>query len=138
MTYRRGLLLGKKVEVVPSFGEAEEQVPELIEEYYQQNELPSEIACNVPGFAEEFLSVYPEAKVISPKEGRLLEQIDLSALNARQGLDAHFMLDVKDHIKRDFGDEKEKGDNQAERQIAKDQRGVQDQEFDAAAHQKRS
>jgi excinuclease ABC subunit C len=91
MTYRRGLLLGKKVEVVPSFGEAEEQVPELIEEYYQQNELPTEIACNVPGFAEEFLSVYPEAKVISPKEGRLLEQIDLSALNARQGLDAHFM-----------------------------------------------
>src|SRR5574344_972730 len=91
MTYRRGLLLGKHVEVVPSFGEANEQVAELIEEYYQTNDLPSEISCNVEGFAEEFLSVYPEAKVISPKEGRLLEQIDLAALNARQGLDAHFM-----------------------------------------------
>jgi excinuclease ABC subunit C len=91
MTYRRGLLLGKHVEVVPSFGEANEQVAELIETYYQNNDLPSEIACNVEGFAEEFLSVYPEAKVITPKEGRLLEQIDLSALNARQGLDAHFM-----------------------------------------------
>jgi excinuclease ABC subunit C len=91
MTYRRGLLLGKHVEVVPSFGEANEQVAELIEAYYQNNDLPSEIACNVDGFAEEFLSVYPEAKLISPKEGRLLEQIDLAALNARQGLDAHFM-----------------------------------------------
>src|SRR5574344_1817227 len=91
MTYRRGLLLGKHVEVVPSFGEANEQVAELIEEYYQTNDLPSEISCNVEGFAEEFLSVYPEAKVISPKEGRLFEQIDLAALNARQGLDAHFM-----------------------------------------------
>jgi excinuclease ABC subunit C len=91
MTYRRGLLLGKHVEVVPSFGEANEQVAELIETYYQNNDLPSEIACNVDGFAEEFTSVYPLAKVISPKEGRLLEQIDLSALNARQGLDAHFM-----------------------------------------------
>jgi excinuclease ABC subunit C len=91
MTYRRGLLLGKHVEVVPSFGEVVEQVPELIEEYYQNNDLPSEISCNVPGFKEEFLSVYPEATVISPREGRLLEQIDLAALNARQGLDAHFM-----------------------------------------------
>lgn len=91
LTYRRGLLLGKQIKVVPSFGEESEQVPELIESYYQNNELPSEISCNIPGFSEEFLSVYPEAKVISPKEGRLLEQIDLAALNAREGLDAHFM-----------------------------------------------
>lgn len=91
MTYRRGLLLGKQVEVVPSFGDANEQVAELIESYYQNNDLPSEVACNVAGFAEDFLAIYPEAKVITPKEGRLLEQIDLSALNARQGLDAHFM-----------------------------------------------
>jgi excinuclease ABC subunit C len=91
LTYRRGLLLGKHVEVVPSFGDVEEQFPELVEEYYQKNDLPSEIACNVPSFAEEFLSVYPEAKIITPKEGRLLEQVDLAALNARQGLDAHFM-----------------------------------------------
>ncbi|MCR4561677.1 MAG: excinuclease ABC subunit UvrC [Bacilli bacterium] len=91
LTYRRGILLGKKVKVVPIFGEAEEQITELIEEYYQTNSLPSEIACNIPSFKEEFTSVYPEASIISPKEGRLLEQIDLAALNARQGLDAHFM-----------------------------------------------
>lgn len=91
LTYRRGLLLGKKIRVVPSFGDPNEQVAELMEEYYQSNDLPSEISCNVSGFAEEFCSVYPGASVISPKEGRLLQQIDLAALNARQGLDAHFM-----------------------------------------------
>ena len=91
LTYRRELLLGKKVEVVPEFGPLEEQLTELIEEYYSRNDLPAEVSCRIKGFAEEFLSVYPEAKVISPKEGRLLEQIDLAALNARQGLDAHFM-----------------------------------------------
>jgi len=91
LTYRRGLLLGKKIEVVPTFGPIEEQVCDLVEQYYQTNDLPSEILCNIPGFQEEFLSVYPDATVVMPKEGRLLEEIDLAALNAREGLDAHFM-----------------------------------------------
>jgi excinuclease ABC subunit C len=91
MTYRGGLLLGKRVDVVEEFGEPDEQVAELIEGYYQTHELPNEISCNVHGFGEEFASVYPEARVIVPKEGRLLSQIDLASLNAQQGLDAHFM-----------------------------------------------
>lgn len=90
LTYRRGLLLGKKALTVPSFSSISEQVPELLEEYYQDHDLPTELACNVPSFEEEFSSVYPEIRVIHPKEGRLLEQIDLATLNARQGLDAHF------------------------------------------------
>ncbi|MCI1245709.1 MAG: excinuclease ABC subunit UvrC [Bacilli bacterium] len=91
LTYRHGLLLGKKVKVVPSFGEVGEQLAELMEQYYRNVDLPSEILCKVPGFAEEFLGVYPTAVVKAPFEGRLLELIDLAALNARQGLDAHFM-----------------------------------------------
>lgn len=91
LTYRRGLLLGKKIEVVPSFGEPGEQLAELMEQYYRNNDMPREILCNIQGFRDEFLSVYPEATIQEPKEGRLLEAIDLSALNARQGLDAHFM-----------------------------------------------
>jgi len=91
LTYRHGLLLGKKIKVLASFGEGNERAAELIEEYYRFNELPSEIACNIAGFDEEFLGVFPEAKIIHPKEGRLLQQIDLASLNARQGLDAHFM-----------------------------------------------
>jgi excinuclease ABC subunit C len=91
LVYRHGVLLGKRVEVVPSFGEENEQVADLIEAYYASNTLPSEISCNVTGFKEEFEHIYPTSHVISPKEGRLLEQIDLAALNARQGLDQHFM-----------------------------------------------
>ena len=91
LTYRKGVLLGKQVQVVQSFGDINEMIIELIERYYQMNDLPNEVSCNVPGFQEDFNSIYPEAKVITPKEGRLLEQIDMAALNARQGLDAHFM-----------------------------------------------
>lgn len=90
LTFRNGLLLGKKVRVVPSFEGGASQATELIEEYYQNNDLPTEILCNIEGMAEEFVSVYPSAKVFSPKEGRLLSQIDMAALNARQGLDNHF------------------------------------------------
>ncbi len=91
LTYRKGILLGKKALVVPMFGQLSEQAPELLEEYYQDHEIPTEISINLAGFDEEFLSVYPEARIIHPKEGRLLEQIDLATLNARQGLDSHFM-----------------------------------------------
>lgn len=91
LTYRNGILLGKSLKVAACFGEGNEQATELIEEYYQNNDLPKEILCNIEGMAEEFSSIYPEARVVSPKEGRLLEQIDLAALNARQGLDNHFM-----------------------------------------------
>ena len=91
LTYRNGLLLGKKVMVVPSFEGGASQAVELMEEYYQKHDLPKEILCNIPNASEEFLSVYPEARLVSPKEGRLLEQIDLASLNAKEGLDRHFM-----------------------------------------------
>lgn len=91
LTYRNGLLLGKKVIVVPSFEGGAAQAIELIEEYYQKNDLPKEILCNIESLSEELLPIYPQAKVVSPKEGRLLEQIDIASLNAKEGLDRHFM-----------------------------------------------
>ena len=91
LTIRGGRLLGKQNIVVQAFGEPHEQATELIEEYYQNNDLPTEIVCNIVGFAEDFLPIYPEARIVSPKEGRLYEQLDMASLNARQGLDAHFM-----------------------------------------------
>ncbi len=91
LTYRRGRLLGKDVKVVPLFEGERIDATNLIEQYYQNNDLPSEILCNIPSFDENFLPIYPKAKVLHPKEGRLLEQIDIASLNAKQGLDAHFM-----------------------------------------------
>ncbi len=90
LSYRKGALLGKKSMVVPSFGEVAEQMGELLEPYYLDHELPKEIAINLPSFDEEFLTLFPESKIVHPKEGRLLEQIDLATMNAREALDAHF------------------------------------------------
>ncbi len=90
LTYRRGILLGKKTITVPSFEGGAVQALELIEEYYQKNDLPKEVVCNIEGI-EELTELYPEIKVISPKEGNLYEQIDIANINAKEGLDRHFM-----------------------------------------------
>ena len=91
LTYRDGRLLGKKVHVVSSFGEENEQLIELILQYYSNHELPSELVARVEGLKEEAESIFPEVKVIYPQEGRLADMLSLASLNAKQGLDAHFM-----------------------------------------------
>ncbi len=90
LTFRRGILLGKKVIVVPSFEGGASQALELIEEYYQKNDLPKEVVCNIENI-NELSELYPEIRIVSPKEGRLYQQIDIAALNAKDGLDRHFM-----------------------------------------------
>ena len=90
LTYRRGMLLGKTSHVVASFGEIEEQMADLILQYYQNHDLPKEVVARLDGLKDELESVY-EVEVLSPKEGRLLEMIHIAELNARQSLDAHFM-----------------------------------------------
>ena len=90
LTYRRGILLGKSVHVVASFGDVEEQVLDLLEQYYSNHETPKEIVGRLPmlqDLEEELDGVF----VALPKEGRLLDMVNLAELNARQGLDAHFM-----------------------------------------------
>lgn len=90
LTYRRGILLGKSVHVVASFGDVEEQVLDLLEQYYSNHEAPKEIVGRLPmlkDLEEELDGVF----VALPKEGRLLDMVNLAELNARQGLDAHFM-----------------------------------------------
>ncbi len=91
LTYRRGMLLGKNVHVVPSFGEVEEQIADLLLQYYQTHEAPRQLVCRLPGVKEEIEAIYEEIEVVYPHEGRLVDMIDLASLNARQGLDAHFM-----------------------------------------------
>ena len=90
LTYRRGMLLGKTSHVVASFGEIEEQMAELILQYYQNHDLPKEVVARLEGLKEELQGVY-DVEVLFPKEGRLLEMIHIAELNARQSLDAHFM-----------------------------------------------
>lgn len=91
LTYRRGMLLGKATHVVNSFLEPEEQAIDLIGQYYQNHELPPVIVGRIPGLKEEIESIYDDVEVIVPEEGRLSDVISIASLNARQGLDAHFL-----------------------------------------------
>jgi excinuclease ABC subunit C len=91
LTYRRGLLLGKNLHVVPSFGEAEEQIVDLIEQYYASHDQPKEVVARLPSLKEELAPLYEGLTVTFPHEGRLVDLVNLAELNARQGLDAHFL-----------------------------------------------
>ena len=91
LSYRGGRLLGKRSEVVASFGDSNEQITELLEQYYQKEEYPAELAILLPHFKEEFSLIYPSIRVIEPKEGRIKQQLDIALLNARKALDHHFM-----------------------------------------------
>jgi excinuclease ABC subunit C len=90
LTYRRGILLGKEAFVVEQFGDAEEQISELILHYYQSHSLPSEILMNIPS-AKDILEEVYDVKVNSVTKGKLIELIEMATLNAKQELDSHFM-----------------------------------------------
>lgn len=91
LSYRNGLLLGKKVHVVAAFGEPEEQMIDLIEQYYGSHDRPKEVVSRLPGLEAELFDVFPDVNVVYPHGGRLLDLVNIAELNARQGLDAHFM-----------------------------------------------
>lgn len=91
LVYRGGRLLGKENKVIPIFLDEKEEAIDLILSHYQNNELPKEIVCNIPTFEESFLSIYENVTILHPKEGRLLELIDIASLNAKAALEAHFM-----------------------------------------------
>ncbi len=91
LTYRGGRLLGKRARAFPSFGPPEEQILELVESLYQEEEPPKELVLTLPGAKEELEQLYPGLHVLSPQEGRLREIQDIALLNARQELDRLFL-----------------------------------------------
>ncbi len=91
LTYRRGRLLGKSVHVVPAFGEIDSQILDLVEQYYSNHELPKEVVCRLKSIQETLEEEFDGLNVVLPQEGRLMDAVQLAELNARQGLDSHFM-----------------------------------------------
>ena len=49
------------------------------------------MVSRLPSLAEELNPLFPELSVIYPHEGRLLDLVNIAELNAREGLDAHFL-----------------------------------------------
>lgn len=90
LTYRRGILLGKETFVVEEFGDNNEQISDLILQYYQTHSLPKEILVNIPSIKDIIQSIY-DVKVVSVTKGKLIELIEMARLNAMQELDSHFM-----------------------------------------------
>lgn len=89
LSYRNGMLLGKDVHIVEVFGEVNEQIENLILQYYQSHNLPKEILINIDMIKQSIEQIY-NVKVISVKKGNLLSLIELASLNAKEELDLHF------------------------------------------------
>jgi excinuclease ABC subunit C len=88
--FRRGILLGKGSFVVERFGELDEQLEQLLGQYYRQKPLPQQILLNHSSLAtllEETLGI----DVIKVEKGNLFELLKLVQENAIQTLDDHFL-----------------------------------------------
>ena len=90
LTYRRGLLLGKESYIVEEFGDNNEQLIDLIYQYYQSHSLPKEAVINIKG-VKDVLNELLDISFISVSKGNLLDSIEMANLNAKQALDSHFM-----------------------------------------------
>ncbi len=90
LTFRQGILLGKEVFVVEQFGDDIDLVTDLILQYYQTHSLPYEIVANISGLKSRIEDIY-DVDVIYKSRGALYDLIGMASVNARQGLDEHFM-----------------------------------------------
>ncbi len=90
LTYRKGILLGQESFIVESFDDVDEQVADLIFQYYQNHQKPQQIVVNSTQIADILTSVL-DAKVISVTRGKNMEAVSMANLNAQQSLDSHFM-----------------------------------------------
>ena len=88
--YRKGLLLGKQVFTVEEFGDKEEQVADLILQFYQKQPTPTEIIINNDTI-KELLDDLLDCSVNSVTKGKLLELVISAKENASNALDEYFL-----------------------------------------------
>jgi excinuclease ABC subunit C len=87
---RQGLVLGKKLFVIERFNDLEEQVVDVIGQYYREKTIPSELVIQQKSIAKN-VSAALEVNVVSPARGALFDLASMAMKNAIQGLDDHFM-----------------------------------------------
>ena len=90
LSYRKGLLLGKQVFIVEEFGDNEEQVADLILQFYQKYPTPSEVVINNK-IVLDFLSDLLDSNVIFVTKGKVHELIINAKENADNALDEYFL-----------------------------------------------
>ena len=90
LSYRKGLLLGKQVFTVEEFGDNEEQVADLILQFYQKYPTPSEVVINNNNVIE-MLTDLIDASVTNVSKGKVHELIINAKENADNALDEYFL-----------------------------------------------
>jgi len=89
-TFRRGILLGKKSWVIEQFGDTQEQVTQLIEQYYTNHSLPKEIVINDEDIASELREIY-DIEVESKSRGKIHDLVVSVIDNANNAIDEYFL-----------------------------------------------
>lgn len=88
--YRRGKLLGKELFVVEEFNELNDQIANLIVQFYDKHELPSKIVLSISGLKDTISEVL-NTPVVIPTRGVLYDLVSDAQVNAKNGLDEHFL-----------------------------------------------
>lgn len=90
LLYRKGILLGKDVFTIEQFGEEEEQVSDMILQYYQKHPLPMEVVVNNPHI-KDYLEGFLDCHIVSVTKGKLFELVVSAKENAANVLDEYFL-----------------------------------------------
>ena len=90
LSYRKGLLLGKQVFTVEEFGDNEEQVADLILQFYQKYPTPNEVVINNKNVIE-LISDLLDASVVEMTKGKIHELVINAKENADNALDEYFL-----------------------------------------------
>lgn len=90
LVFRNGLLLGKDNFIVEEFGDINEEIVDLIYQYYKKHQLPKEIAINSKEISTQLEELF-ETKIISASKGKIYELIVNAQENANNALDQYFL-----------------------------------------------
>ena len=90
LLFRKGTLLDKKVYIVEEFDNNEEQVADLILQFYQKVPLPQEVVINNETIVD-LLSDLIETNIYSVSKGKLHDLVLTAKQNANNALDEYFL-----------------------------------------------
>lgn len=90
LNFRRGLLLGRQVFTVEEFDDNEEQVADLILQFYEKYPTPDEVVINNQNVLD-MLDGLVDANLVYASKGRLAELVVSAKENADNALDQYFL-----------------------------------------------
>lgn len=90
LVFRNGLLLGKDNFIVEEFGEINEEIVDLICQYYKKRSLPKEIVINSKDVSSQLENLL-DIKITSVTKGKVYELVVNAQENANNALDQYFL-----------------------------------------------